>query len=67
MKCHYKIHANEDIRSLLKEKSIPFWRLAVALGVSEQTIIRRLRIELPPDEKAKICAIIKGQETEATL
>jgi len=40
--------------------NIPFWRLAEALGIHEQTIIRRFRHELPTEEKQKILNIIEN-------
>lgn len=52
----------------MKEKNVPYWRLAVAFGVTEQTIIRWLRIELT-DKKteefmAKVDQIVKEMEAE---
>lgn len=39
--------ANQEIREKAKAAGIPLWRVAEALGVSEPTIIRTLRHELP--------------------
>ena len=49
---------NKEIREAMKRKDIPQWKLGEMLGVSENTINRRLRKELPPDEKQKILDII---------
>lgn len=43
--------ANMDIRNKLKEYGIPQWMLADHLGISEFTLIRRLRYELPEETK----------------
>lgn len=42
---------NNDIRMLLKRNRIPQWKLAEAIGVSEFTVCRWFRHELPPDKK----------------
>ena len=38
--------ANSNLRSLLKSKGIPLWKLGNHLSLSEQTIIRWFRTEL---------------------
>ena len=50
--------ANQDIREKAKAAGIPLWRVAKAFGVSEPTIIRTLRHELPDTEKAQVLNII---------
>lgn len=45
--------ANQSIRNYAKEKGIPMWELAAKLGMSESTISRRLRFELPQAEQEK--------------
>jgi len=47
-----------DIRAKAKAAGIPLWRVAEALGVSEPTIIRTLRHELPDTEKVQVLEII---------
>lgn len=49
---------NLRVRKKSQENSIPLWRIAQALGVSEATMTRRLRIELPEEEQARLCSII---------
>ncbi len=56
--------ANEIIRKALKENCLHQWELAEKMGISEQTIYRRLRTELPPDEQKKILAIIEDGRKE---
>lgn len=43
--------ANKDIRMKCLENGIRFWEIALQLGVSPETITRRLRTELPAEEK----------------
>lgn len=52
------IMANIEIRNALKEKRMYNYELAELLGVTEWTLSRKLRKELPPDEKQKILEII---------
>lgn len=53
---------NQDIRKLLKEKNIKMWQLADQLGISEPTITRWFRRELPQEKKKHIIKVIKGME-----
>ena len=43
-----------------KQKGVFLWQLADAVGVSEMTVIRKLRRELPEEEKAQLKSIIAG-------
>jgi lambda repressor-like predicted transcriptional regulator len=45
---------NKDIRVKCLENGIRFWQIARQLGVSPETITRRLRTELPAEEKEVI-------------
>lgn len=51
--------ANTDIREALKASKIPIWECALKLGVHENTLLRKLRLELPQEEKQKIISIIQ--------
>lgn len=51
--------SNKEIRTAMKEKNMAQWQLGELLGVSENTVNRWLRKELPEDEKKKILKIIK--------
>ncbi len=53
-----KSKANERIRAAAKEKGVKLWQIADALGVNDGNFSRKLRHELPPDETAKILALI---------
>ena len=49
---------NNEIRLYAKGAGVPLWRLADHLGISEATLTRMLRRELPEDEKRQILNII---------
>lgn len=49
---------NLIIRQQAKENGVKLWQIADALGISEPTLTRKLRHELPPEETAMILAII---------
>ena len=51
--------ANADIRTAAKDATIPFWRIAREINVSESTFTRKMRVELSETEKQKIFEIIK--------
>lgn len=46
-----RTRANQDIRDMLKDNGLTQWDLCKALGLSEMTLYRRLRDELPEDQK----------------
>ena len=58
--------ANKIIREELKTRGVRHWELASALGISEQTMVRRLRFELDEDRQLemlmKIEEIVKQKE-----
>ena len=53
------VKENQDIRNVARKAGVPLWRIADALGVSEPTMTRRLRRELPEIEKQRILEIIE--------
>ena len=53
-----KVKANLDIREILKSVDITQWELANKLNISETTLVRKLRKELPEDEKQEILKMI---------
>ena len=46
--------SNLDLKLYAQKKGVPQWKIAVQLGVSENTIQRRLRVPLPAEEEKKI-------------
>jgi len=55
---------NKDIRKMARRAGIPMWKIAVEMGVSENSLFRWLRRELPVERRAKIIEIIKKYEQE---
>lgn len=51
---------NIDIRKTAKTAKLPLWAIADAMGISEPTMTRLLRRELPEEEKQRILAIIRN-------
>lgn len=58
--------ANEEIRVLIKEKGVYQWEVAEALGVSEATLIRWLRIPLNEAKKKELMAGIEKATSKKT-
>ena len=51
--------ANEVIRETLKEFNVKQWELAAAIGVSEQTMVRRMRFEMPDEVQLHLLEVIE--------
>lgn len=49
---------NKDLRADAKEKGVFFWQIAKVKGISEPTMTRRLRSELPDQDKQEFIRII---------
>lgn len=50
--------ANTDIRREAKANGVPLWRIAEFLKISEPTMSRRMRKEMPDEEKKQMREII---------
>lgn len=57
--------SNVEIRAMLKEKQIPVYAVAAAMGVHENTVFRLLRFELPAEKKAELMRIIDALAEQA--
>ena len=64
--CQYKntkgvktMLANTDIRAAAKSAGVRLWELADHFGISEPTVTRKLRRELPQGEKQRIFSAIE--------
>ena len=59
--------ANQDLRNAAKSAGVPLWTIADALHISEPTMTRKLRLELPESEKQRLLKIIEqlAKEVEA--
>jgi hypothetical protein len=49
---------NKEIRDAAKKAGIHLWQVAAACGINDGNFSRKLRQELPQNEKQKILAII---------
>lgn len=64
--------SNQEIRTAAKTKKIYLWQVAEKLGMQDSAFSRKLRRELPADEKAAIMSIIdelsaEEQKSEVTM
>lgn len=50
--------ANKSFRESARRAGVPLWRVAIALGVSEATLTRMLRVELPEEKTAQLLCIV---------
>ena len=57
--------ANETIRRQARAEGIPFWLIAKRLSISEPTMTRRMREEMPEEEKQRVLSIIREISQEA--
>lgn len=55
---------NKDIRSAAKSAGILHWEIADKLGIQDSAFSRKLRRELPDEEKKKIFAVINDLAAE---
>ena len=51
---------NEAVRRALRVKNMAVWQLADLLGVSDNTLFRKLRHELPEEEQKKMINLIEN-------
>lgn len=49
---------NKDLRAYAKKKGVFFWQIASNMGISEPTMTRKLRTELPEQDKLTFRKII---------
>ena len=49
---------NVKIRMKLASNMLKYWQLARIMGISEMTLTRKLRDELPEPEQDRICQLI---------
>lgn len=50
--------SNSDIREAISKHGLKMWEVAHIYGLSDSNFSRKLRFELPADEKSKIFTII---------
>ena len=59
-KTHGNERPNRDIRRAAAFSGVCLWQIADSLGITDANFSRKLRRELPADEKEKIMQIIKN-------
>lgn len=52
--------ANQTIRDAAKRKGVKHWKIAEYLGISEPTIMRWLRVPLPPEREKTVMEAIEA-------
>lgn len=57
--------ANQDIRNYAKQNGVKLWQVAKVKGISEPTMTRLLRQELPESEKETFLRIINELASQA--
>ena len=50
--------ANKEIREAAKHAGVFLWQVAESVGITDANFSRKLRRELPPQEREKILGII---------
>lgn len=55
---------NQDIRRAAAGAGVKLWQIAEALGIADCSLSRKLRRELPAEEKEKIFSIIRTLSEE---
>lgn len=58
--------SNQDIRRAAAGAGVKLWQIADALGMADCSFSRKLRKELPQDEKEKIFSIIQQLAKEVS-
>jgi len=53
---------NQEVREAAKAKNIQLWAVAEVLGISEASMTRKMRRELPEEEKQRILSLIDTLE-----
>jgi len=58
------MRANEDVRKLARQHGVLLWQIADRLGIWDTDFSRKLRRELPDEEKERIRVIIEDMVAE---
>ena len=59
-----RINSNMEIREAMKEAGLSQWQLAELLNCHENTVLRKLRSELPEEEKLHLLDVIEKYRKE---
>lgn len=63
-RCDKMNQTNERVRRAARVANIPFYAVAAAIGVSEATLGRWMRVPLPADKEQRIMEAIAGLSQE---
>lgn len=55
---------NDEIRKYAAEKKVRIWQIADKLGIADYSLSRKLRHELPDEEKVRIINLVDEISTE---
>ena len=58
--------SNEALRRCAAGNGVKLWQVAEALGIADTSLSRKMRKELPPDEKERIVRIIRELSQEVS-
>ena len=58
--------SNQDIRHIATAAGVRLWQIAEELGIADFNFSRKLRKELPQEEKEKIFSIIERLSKEVS-
>lgn len=58
--------SNQDIRRMAAGAGVKLWQIADALGIADCSLSRKLRKELPQEEKEKIFSVIQRLSQEVS-
>ena len=58
--------SNQDIRRTAAGAGVKLWKIADALGIADCSLSRKLRKELPQEEKEEIFTIIQKLSQEVS-
>ena len=50
---------NQSIRNYAQKHGVKLWEIAEAIGMTDSTFSRKLRLELPSDQQDHICRVIE--------
>ena len=56
--------SNQDIRRTAAGAGVKLWQIADSLGITDSSFSRKLRKELPQEEKEKIFSVIQKLSQE---
>lgn len=57
--------ANTEIRDAAKRNGVRLWQVAEGIGITDATFSRKLRRELPADEREKVLNVIDKLAAES--